>query len=77
MTIQPVLTQDEKLFLDKVPDGAVKKVLESKGTAIKISYVPNDLAYTEYYEFTTPERAKAVRDYYYMMIDAGVRQISL
>lgn len=72
-----LLTQDEKNFLDDLPDQAVDVVFAngSEGTKnIQLSFVSNDLSSTQYYEFAAGERAKAVIDYYEMLFFYGIRK---
>lgn len=68
-----LLTQEEKLFLDKIPDAGVAYLLRNEGTDLKLSFVAQDLSTTIYHEFKG-ERADAVRDYYAMLFAFGVRK---
>lgn len=81
MTTQPefpklsnsVLTQEEKLFLDKVPDEGVAYMMRNPGTDITASFVANDLSVSMFYKFEG-ERADAVRDYFEMLFAYGLRK---
>lgn len=68
-----LLTQEEKLFLDSVPDEGVRYMLSNESTDIKASFIAKDLSMTIYHEFRG-ERADAVRDYYAMLFAFGVRK---
>lgn len=67
-----LLSQEEKNFLDDIPDEGVKVVMETDDMDLKISFVPKDLSTTIYFEFAG-DRATAVRDYYEMLFAYGVR----
>lgn len=68
-----LLTQEEKLFLDKLPDEGVLYMLRNEDADIKASFIANDLSVTMYHEFKG-ERADAVRDYYAMLFAFGLRK---
>lgn len=73
-----LLTQDEKNFLDDLPDAAVKSVLSiidiTDGRAVTLSFYPKDeTKQATLHEFKTPERKLAVKDYYEMLFAYGVK----
>lgn len=71
-----LLSQDEKNFLDDIPDAAVDVILATatEDKNLTLSFVANDLSTTKYYEFTAGERATAVKDYYEMLFAYGIRK---
>ncbi len=67
-----LLTTEEKVFLDGMPDDGVLRIITNTSSHINISFVAKDLSFTEYHVFND-DRADAVRDYYAMLIAFGVR----
>lgn len=69
-----LLTQDEKNFLDDLPDEGVVYLMSCPPDAhMKASFISNDLERSFYYEFKD-ERNQAVKDYYEMLFHFGVRK---
>ena len=69
-----LLSQEEKNFLDDLPQQGVEYLLNAPlDPDMTMSWVPNDLSTSIYYEFKG-ERAQAVRDYYEMLFAYGVRK---
>lgn len=67
-----LLSQDEKRFLDDMPDAAVAKVFsDTTVTGISLSHIHDEGVTLHTFE---NERAQAVRDYYEMLFAYGVRK---
>lgn len=81
MTTQPefprvtnsLLSQEEKTFLDDLPDGGVAHIFSNSDMDLKLTFIAKDFSITKYYEFRG-EKAQAVRDYYEMLFAYGVRK---
>jgi hypothetical protein len=70
-----LLTCEEKRFLDHVPDeGAIAVLAESDAHRVKLTHLPNNGSGVYCYVFEG-ERAQAVRDYFRMQIEFGLRDI--
>jgi hypothetical protein len=70
-----LLTCEEKRFLDHAPDKAVVKLLAlPESNSIKLTHIPDDASGVYCYVFEG-ERAQAVRDYFRMQIEFGLRDI--
>jgi hypothetical protein len=70
-----LLTCEEKRFLDHVPDkGAIAILAESEANSYKLTHLPDSGSGVYCYTFEG-ERAQAVRDYFRMQIEFGLRDI--
>lgn len=69
-----LLSQEEKNFLDDIPEQGVAYLLNSHPDAkMRLSFISKDLSTSIYYEFEG-EKAQAVKDYYEMLFHYGVRK---
>jgi hypothetical protein len=70
-----LLTCEEKRFLDHVPNkGVVALLANGDANEYKLTHIPDDASGVYAYTFEG-ERAQAVRDYFRMQIEFGLRDI--
>lgn len=69
-----LLSQEEKLFLDDMPDEVVRRIyVKPDASGISLTYIPKDASGVTQFTFEG-ERATAVRDYLEMLFAHGIRK---